>query len=129
MHHRLEPGKVVLEPRPADDEDSAAGVQEQLEAQAALARAASDRQAIEDERAALRAEQRMLVSSHAEEVAEARKAKEAELREVEARVVSLTQRKDATIAAMGAQLSSVQAELHTTREQLHATQQEILAMP
>ena len=71
----------------------------------------------------------MLVSSHAEAVAEARKAKEAELREVEARVVSLTQRKDATIAAIGAQLSSVQAELHTTREQLHATQQEILAMP
>ena len=39
------------------------------------------------------------------------------------------QTSDATIAAIGAQLSSVQAELHTTREQLHATQQEILAMP
>jgi 5-azacytidine-induced protein 1 len=98
-----------------------------LEAGAALAQAQGERQAMSDELAQLRAEQRAMGSAHAAELADARTVKDGELSALESRLCSLSERKDETIRSLQGQVAGLQAELHTAREQLHSTQQEILA--
>ena len=98
-----------------------------LEAGTALAQAAGEKQAMSDELAQLRAEQRAMLTSHAEELAEARGVKAAEMASVEERLRGLAQKKDAAIGALQEEVGRLRAELHTARDQLHATQQEILA--
>lgn len=86
-----------------------------------------ERKALADELSQLRAHQRALEATRADELARAESREQHAIATADERVRAVCDEKDETIRRLRTQTAGLQADLHDARDELRATQQEILA--